>query len=96
MHKLPRANAINSLPISLNFHKNTFKTTAPPTLNSRKTTKNPPKEKLTNLSKSAHLPSPQHKAPISLRAKPSQRQQINTTTQNAKAPTAILRFKYHY
>lgn len=58
MHKLPRANAINSLPISLNFHKKTFKTLAPPTLNSRKTTKIPPKEKLSNLSQSARTPSP--------------------------------------
>ena len=70
MHKLPRANAINSLPISLIFHKKTFKTPVPPTLNSRKTAKIPPNEKLTNLSKSAHLPSPQHKPPLA--SEPSQ------------------------
>ena len=71
MHKLPRANAINSLPISLNFHKKTFKTPVPPTLNSRKTAKITPNEKLTNLSQNARTPSPQYKPPISLRAKSS-------------------------
>ena len=45
MHKLPRANAINSLPISLIFHKKTFKPPVPPTLNSRKTAKIPSSRK---------------------------------------------------
>lgn len=48
MHKLPRANAINSLPISLNFHKNHLKPPSPLTLNYLKTAPIPPKEKLTN------------------------------------------------
>ena len=71
MRKLPRANAINSLPISLNFHKKHLKPQYHPLSTPTKPPKFPPHEKLTNLSKSAHLPSPQHKAPISLRAKSS-------------------------
>ena len=88
MHKLPRANAINSLPISLIFHKKTFKTPVPPTLNSRKTTKIPPKEKQTNLSQSAHMPSPQYKPPISLKAKSSQ---VKPSQANASKETPPLK-----